>query len=396
MNQLAIIADPFGNVICRNAYVLDITAATTTAHTIGGDVPPFINAGSGASNNVDGTFLGGSGDSFEFTGTLDDPAPLGIYARTEENIWQFRQFTLTGDPATGAELSDEDDIVATITGAYTGFPDGTYTLTTYGEDTYNAGNAGTIDGEQEVIATTVAPFYISATIGAGTEIVPNIGTAADGEYELSNPAGSKIAWSGTAWELLDEFGVVMDTGPSTQYDPSFDYEYDPGTGIITIEVRKYSVKSISTVDFAPATVQSGNYTRTDWCEWTSDDDPDFTITVNVDGTADISDATDIIATRSNEVFLLSQGVYNSTTYGADTYNDGAPFVVTIGYVPAMPLTLWVWLEIALNAGAFDGATGPFVGTSLPANSATKKVYPIYYSNGLGEAKQFTFGPIIWT
>lgn len=393
MNQLEIIADPFGNVICRNAYVLDITAATTTAHTIGGDVPPFINAGSGASNNVDGTFLGGSGDSFEFTGTLDDPAPLGIYARTEENIWQYRQFTLTGDPATGAELSDADDIVATMTGAYTGFPDGTYTLTTYGEDTYNAGSAGTIDGEQEPIATAEpGNISVTASYGASAEIIALTGNTYT--FNVFNPPlGEVLIWTGTDWELQDGYGTTLDTGGTDITDPSG--TYDNGIGD-TYTVTVVKNVSISTVDFAPATVQSGNYTRTDWCEWTSDDDPDFTITVNVDGTADISDATDIIATRSNVVFLQSQGVYNSTTYGADTYNDGAPFVVTIGYVPAMPLTLWVWLEIALNAGAFDGATGPFVGTSLPANTATKKIYPIYYSNGLGEAKQFTFGPIIWT
>jgi len=390
MNQLEVIADPFGNVICRNGFVIDTSAATTTAHVIGGDTLGPINSTAIIS---DGTFLGGSGDSFEFTGTLDDPAPLGIYVRTEENIWQNRQFTLTGDPATGAELSDQDDIVATITGAYTGFPDGTYTLTTYGEDTYNGGNAGTIDGEQEPIATAEpGNISVTASYAASAETIALTGNTYT--FNVFNPPlGEVLIWTGTDWELQDGYGTTLDTGGTDITDPSG--TYDNGIGD-TYTVTVVKNVSISTVDFAPATVQSGNYTRTDWCEWTSDDDPDFTITVNVDGTADISDATDIIATRSNEVFLQSQGVYNSTTYGADTYNDGAPFVVTIGYVPAMPLTLWVWLEIALNAGAFDGATGPFVGTSLPANSATKKVYPIYYSNGLGEAKQFTLGPIIWT
>lgn len=400
MNQFAVVADQFGNILCNVGYVIDTTAATTQYVELGSQEQIVIaNEFNNQLRPVTGSvlkFLGGSGDSFELTGTLTDSAPLGMYARSEESVWQYGQFTLTGDPATGADLADADDVVATITGAYTGFPDGTYTLTTYGKDTYNGGTAGTIDGEQEAIATAQVPGFISATIGAGTEIVPNLGTVSDGEYELSNPAGSKIAWSGTDWELLDEFGVVMDTGPSTQYDPSFDYEYDPGTGIIVIMVRSYSVKSTSIVDYAPTTIPSGSYSNTDWCEWTSDDDPDFVITVNVDGTADISDATDIIAERTDEILLQSQGVYRSTTYGADTYNLGAPFIMTIGFIPAMPLSLWVWVEIALSSGAFSGASGPFVGASLPANSATKKVIPIYNTNGTGEAKQFTFGPVIWT
>lgn len=393
MNQFEVIADAFGNVICNSGYVIDTTSATTQAYELGEHSANIIDPSTRTVRINSAQFLGGSGDSFEFTGTLDDPSPLGIYVRTEENIWQNRQFTLTGDPSTGAELSDADDIVATITGAYTGFPDGTYTLTTYGEDTYNAGNAGTIDGEQEPIATAEpGNISVTASYGASAEIIALTGNTYT--FNVFNPPlGEVLIWTGTDWELQDGYGTTLDTGGTDITDPSG--TYDNGIGD-TYTVTVVQNVSISTVDYAPATVQSGNYTRTDWCEWTSDDDPDFTITVNVDGTADISDATDIIATRSNEVFLQSQGVYNSTTYGADTYNDGAPFVVTIGYVPAMPLTLWVWLEIALNAGAFDGATGPFVGTSLPANSATKKVYPIYYSNGLGEAKQFTFGPIIWT
>lgn len=393
MNQFEVIADAFGNVICNSGYVIDTTSATTQAYELDEYRANIIDPSTGTVRINSAQFLGGSGDSFEFTGTLDDPAPLGIYVRTEENIWQNRQFTLIGDPATGAELSDADDIVATITGAYTGFPDGTYTLTTYGEDTYNAGNAGTIDGEQEPIATAEpGNISVTASYGASAETIALTGNTYT--FNVFNPPlGEVLIWTGTDWELQDGYGTTLDTGGTDITDPSG--TYDNGIGD-TYTVTVVQNVSVSTVDYAPATVQSGNYTRTDWCEWTSDDDPDFTITVNVDGTADISDATDIIATRSNEVFLQSQGVYNSTTYGADTYNDGAPFVVTIGYVPAMPLTLWVWLEIALNAGAFDGATGPFVGTSLPANSATKKVYPIYYSNGLGEAKQFTFGPIIWT
>ncbi len=393
MNQFEVIADAYGNVICNAGFVIDTTAATSTVYQLGEYSADIIDPSTRSVRINSAQFLGGSGDSFEFTGTLTDSAPLGIYARTEENIWQFRQFTLTGDPATGAELSDADDIVATITGAYTGFPDGAYTLTTYGEDTYNAGNAGTIDGEQEPIATAEpGNINVNASYAASEEVIALTGNTYT--FNVFNPPlGEVLIWTGTDWELQDGSGNTLDTGGTDITDPSGTYDNGSGDTYIVTVIQNVS---ISTVDFAPATVQSGNYTRTDWCEWTSDDDPDFAITVNVDGTADISDATDIIATRTNEVFLQSQGVYNSTTYGADTYNDGAPFVVTIGYVPAMPLTLWVWLEIALNAGAFDGATGPFVGTSLPANSATKKVYPIYYSNGLGEAKQFTFGPIIWT
>lgn len=401
MKQFEVLADQFGNLWINKGYVIDLTAATSAFTELGApEASVFENNITNGLRRVQNDrlmFLGGSGQSLQISGTLTVGTPLANYARTDENEWQWRGFTITGDPSTGAELSDGTDVLADISGTYTDFPVGTWTLTTYGENNYNGSAAGTLTVTREPTTTTGAPAFVSITDSlSGTLIIPNIGTPSDGFYSLVDFApimGEEIYWDGTNWILNNGEFETPTVGGTDPTDPSGTYTNVEQS--FTVDLLPAVNPSSATVSVTSGTAQSGTFAETDWLTWTSADNPDFTITVNNDGTADFADATNVIAERSAAIERQPQGVYTSTTYGADTYNDGAPFTVTVGYTPPNPLEVYVWVKIAISGGNFNGASGPFIGSSLPANASHTRIIPLFYSDGNGMAKQIENGPIIW-
>jgi hypothetical protein len=141
--------------------------------------------------------------------------------------------------------------------------------------------------------------------------------------------------------------------------------------------------------------QSGIYSATaNFAEWESDDDPDWTLAI-VAGQTELSDGTDIVADGPSLDNLNPAATLAATTYGKDTYNSGFDFSVYVGRSDVLPVEGYVWVELELSSGDVTGASGPFFGTSLPANSSTKAVVPVAYSDGAGLVEQIHQGPILW-
>jgi hypothetical protein len=76
-----------------------------------------------------------------------------------------------------------------------------------------------------------------------------------------------------------------------------------------------------------ATAQGGEFVRTGWQSWVSDEDPDWTLELDGSGAGEISDATDVVATRAADASRLYNpaGEWVPTAYGLATY--GAPVPV---------------------------------------------------------------------
>lgn len=287
--------DELGNIYVNPGTVIDATQSPTAYFIAGGNVQQGETTFGGYRlprlfNSVP---IGGAGDSLisdsAITGTL---SPVGAFVRLSKLEWRDQYGnTLSWDGANDAEIADANDVIADMSTA--GAPEGTYTLTTYGEDTYNGGSAGTLT----------------------------------------------VAYDGTA--------------PITACSVSKDY----------------------------GSAQAGNYTRTGWGVWESDDDPDFTIELQADGTSDIKDATDVLATRVAGSTNNPSGTYVATTYGETTYNDGSTFSLFVSFNLAMPIAGYGYIELVLSSGSITAVNGPFFASSLPANSATLEVVPICYSNG---------------
>jgi hypothetical protein len=147
------------------------------------------------------------------------------------------------------------------------------------------------------------------------------------------------------------------------------------------------------------TVQVGNYTRTGWQAWESDDDPNWTITIDGTGAGIINDGTDDVLERAadaDRIYDVTGAAWVSTAYGATTYGAGETFYAQIYEARAYPIAGYLYVTLTINGSdEVTGVTGPFFEASLPANSSTAVSVPIAYSNGTGTVTQIQLGPITW-
>jgi hypothetical protein len=147
------------------------------------------------------------------------------------------------------------------------------------------------------------------------------------------------------------------------------------------------------------TVQIGQYSRTGWQSWESDDDPDWTITIDGTGAALVNDGTDDVLERPAGALRLYDPTGNdwtATAYGETTYGSGDPFSAQTTETRVFPIAGFLYVTLALDVDdEVTGVTGPFFAASLPANSATAVSVPIAYSDGAGSVVQIQLGPIIW-
>jgi hypothetical protein len=128
----------------------------------------------------------------------------------------------------------------------------------------------------------------------------------------------------------------------------------------------------------------------------SPDPLDYETTTNSDGTAQINDGTDDVATRSADYSPDSpSGTFTSTAYGETTYGDSQPFNMAVTLSPAFPKLGYVYVEIEKSGSNFTAVTGPFFSTSLPANASHLEYVPIAYSDGNGLLIQIHEGSILW-
>jgi hypothetical protein len=309
MSQFQVIISASGNLICYGGYVIDMTAATTTYQVIGGQplAALYYQQGVRMSLPPNTAFCGGGGGNVYSDGTLTGTfAPIGWFTRIDVNEWEDQYGNILSRDEFGVGFITIDaDVIADCSTLGTIAPTGTFSSTTFGEDTYNGGT----------------PFTLTLT--------------------------------------------------------------DDGAQVI----------STATVTINAGTAQAGSYELTDWHEWTSVDDPDFVLTTNTDGTAQISDATDVIAERAEFVADDPTGAYLSTAYGELTYNSELPFVADVQIEPASPQEGYIYVELTISSGALTGASEPIFAASLPTNTSTREIVPIAYSDGLGSVIQIHEGPI---
>lgn len=311
MIQFQCTVDSNGNILCNGGYVVDLKAATSAHYIVGGTPTSLLTATEDlrTSTSAAPIFLGGGGGNVQSTGTITTTlSPVGWFGQTDIDEWtdSVGNKVIADFGAGTAEIVDPTNTaIATFSGSFTFAPVGTFTATTFGEDTYNGGTAFTLDISYDGVRRT-----------SKANVLTSRGTAQDGEYTLT----AFREWTNTTWIL----------------------------------------------------------------------------TTNSDGTAQINDGTDDVATRSADYSPDSpSGTFTSTAYGETTYGDSQPFNMAVTLSPAFPKLGYVYIEITKTGSTFSDANGPFFATTLPANSSTLEVVPIAYSDGDGRLLQIHEGSILW-
>lgn len=311
MTQFLCTVDSNGNILCNGGYVVDLKAATSGIYIVGGTPTSLLTATEDlrTSTSAAPIFLGGGGGNVQSTGTITATlSPVGWFGQTEIDEWtdSVGNKVVADFGAGTAEIVDPTNTaIATFTGSFTFAPVGTFTATTFGEDTYNGGTAFTLDISYDGVRRT-----------STANVLVSRGTAQGGEYPLT---GFR-EWTNTTWLL----------------------------------------------------------------------------TTNSDGTAQINDGTDDVATREADYSPDSpSGIFFSTAYGETTYGDSQPFRMAVSLSPAFPKLGYVYVEIEKSGSNFTAVTGPFFATSLPANDTHLEYVPIAYSDGNGLLIQIHEGSILW-
>lgn len=143
------------------------------------------------------------------------------------------------------------------------------------------------------------------------------------------------------------------------------------------------------------TAQAGIYASAGWGAWISAADSDWTLAVDGAGEGTIADATGDVAIRATGADGDGSGIFESTTYGATTYNSGNPFVILASVIPVpAPIAGYLFVTVELAAGVVTGMSGPSFASALPANSATAVHVPIAHSTGT-TVYPIQQGPIFW-
>ena len=145
------------------------------------------------------------------------------------------------------------------------------------------------------------------------------------------------------------------------------------------------------------TMQTGTYSADSFQAFTSDDDGDWSLAIADDGSAEIADATDIVATRLAGYAGPTdpRGIYIPTDYGRNTYNAGDDFSVVVYRAGGDPILGTVYITITETApGIVGSVSGPFFAVSLPADSPPDYHVPIAEVTADGPV-QILDGPVWW-
>lgn len=250
--------------------------------------------------------------------------------------------------------------------------------------TFFVGGSGESMQSTGTLSGTAAPIGYFQRTGAETW-VDNFGNTIVGD-DSANTAELKIGSNVIATYATAYTIAPVGTFTSTTFGED---EYNGGTPFtLTTSYEGSANASTALVTIFTGTAQDGTYTEAGFSTWTNSG---WTIDST---TGEISDGTDVVASATPYGRDPTNN-YESTAYGATTYNDGAAFIMQVSLLGRMPKAGFVYVEIVLSAGVFVTAQGPYFATSLPANSATLEVVPIAYSDGGGIITQFVNGAILY-
>lgn len=381
-------------------------------------------------------YAGGSGHNLFVDTVPNDSIPNGHFRATVDQVWQGVWSTSAAwavDPDTGElQLSDGSDVVATAplgsmpirgrlpcaTAAVAGGDGGGEYLVDLGTDTgtvelsfdaYSVpdrfivewdgsevinsglrGDDGTYDGNVVMVdgpgSDTLSFNKTTATPTTAVVRVVSPYTGTSWQWTLGCPGGGSPPYTAVT-------GRCTFTASSTAYGETLnsstpftlDVLYEGGGAIAgarvvgppgTLPVDTFS--AVSTASYL------GNVLG-------------WSLVIATDGSATISDATDVVATRAAGGSLYDPaGAYEATLYGQATFNGSEAFTVQIERATAQPKEGYFYLLVTEASGGVPSAVaGPYFAPTLPEPADPVFAVPLSKMTGTGKLVPMHTGPILW-
>ena len=173
--------------------------------------------------------------------------------------------------------------------------------------------------------------------------------------------------------------------------------YNGGTAFsLTVARENWPAGAVPNITMQPTIsgLPAGTLEPVSEVSWTLADPAGWSVTVAADGTAEISDGTDVVATRAADSAWMPDGRYEATAYGKSLVS-GADFGVWIATVPRAPMAGFVYLTVSDPGGVLTAVDGPFFAAALPANSTGTTHVPLARVDASGASEQYHTGLLMW-
>lgn len=357
-----------GDMWASGGHVVSFNAAGSAEFAVGGGTGG-VNQASPLAGVISAqplpgqVFLGGSGRNYLVSNGPSVGAEFanGYYKPIAPNVWEppgFPGWTLTLDPGTGAlSLHDGTDELATAAGA---------------GDASGVTSGGTVPNQDYALETDYgitrlyrgvsdADFYIILDVPSGDALL----------HDLTSSIAERLGG-----DSATVAGVYLSTvyGEAT-YNGSSPFTYTVTGGDAPDELTAsaygeatYNGSAPFTADLAfegdftgqaaeltwtSGTAQGDTYAWTGWQTWEASG---WTVTIDGSGAGELSDGTDVVATRAANANLLYSpaGAWLATSYGITTYGDSESVTSGTTSGGTLPEQDWVFLS---TAGAIDTYVG---------------------------------------
>jgi hypothetical protein len=443
MPQFTVSLDSFGNIRVESGVVIDISGYAPIVHYLKNADSFSGSADSNGASRWKPKFCGGSGRNIYIDKTPDNTnVPYGWYSLRGDVYWvgeNQNPFSFVLNESYTLFMQDNDGNViaqssgptfnpygqiACSSGMYNGTQGnyyyevdlGTATgVVTFTYDAYTIQDRFIVTyGGSTVIDTGLVSGSGSATFTKSSSsdriatvkvIAPNEGTIWN--CNLGCPGGGsppyqpltstefpRVPFSITANAL----GETIFGGPTTitgWYEGNkAKGQVDPTT-LAKIQVRRTTIDFTSDATLIPSSSISGyKWNEKKFQLWTSNDSPLFFSII--DGVFSVSDATDIIAVSTAGSLLDPSGSYQSTEYGAQTYNGNAPFSLAVTMNRNTPMQdMVVYMTINFTGASIDSVEGPFMEFIMPIADNNQKHIPLAMIHEDLTIDQLSEGSIIW-
>lgn len=182
---------------------------------------------------------------------------------------------------------------------------------------------------------------------------------------------------------------------ATTYGENTYNDGNPFTITLTEELTGGRLPAAADVEFSAGTAHAGGYFPSSAQTFVADD-TDWTISINTSGTAELKYLTNVVATRTHtDTWDDPSGTYESTTYGATTFNSGVAFTARVTQRNAYPRSGYAIVRLNMDGTSLESVSKPFFSASIPTDTSTAIHIPLFKSDGSTVAQQLHTGMILW-